>query len=168
MLTPIPAFLDRAAELHRIWGVRALHHHALEEVAAEHTVRKAEPLVKRESIGVRISAMGRRDPHGTARDRARSVAVEDGITREQRFEHRASLQVSRRAGFGHYIEDDQRAASEIVPTFESFTVSPYEAAWGELRESRERGPEAIGDGEQRAMPIPHRPGGRVDERAPTV
>ena len=90
MLHPAAKLLRRAAELHRIWRVRALHHHALEEIAAEHTVRGAKPLVKCERIGVRVSALGVREHHATARDRACSVADEDGIAREQRFEQLAS------------------------------------------------------------------------------
>src|SRR5256885_4290315 len=46
--------------------------------------------------------------------------------------------------------------------------SPHEAATGELCHRRERGPKTVRDGEQRAVPIPHRPGRRVDERAPAI
>ena len=64
MLAPSPALLGRAAELHRIWRVRPLHHHALEEIAAERTVCNAEPLVKCERFGVRVSALSRYQRYG--------------------------------------------------------------------------------------------------------
>ena len=59
VLHPTAKLLRRASELHRILGVRALHHHALEEIAAERAVRNAEPLVKRQRIGMRLSAESR-------------------------------------------------------------------------------------------------------------
>ena len=108
---------------------RFIQDYALEKIAADHTVRSVEPLVKRECIGVRVRA---------ARDRACSVAAKDGITREQRFEHCASLHVSRCAGFGNGIEHDERAPSEIVAAFDSLAISPHNAAWGECRESSKR------------------------------
>ena len=52
VFAPTAKFLDRGTELHRIRGVRALHHHALEEIAAEHTVRLTEPLVESERVCV--------------------------------------------------------------------------------------------------------------------
>ena len=52
MLRPATEFLGRGAELHRIRGVRALHHDALEEIAAEHSVRITKPLVESERVGV--------------------------------------------------------------------------------------------------------------------
>ena len=52
MLGPATEFLGRGAELHRIRGVRALHHDALEEIAAEHAVRLTEPLVETERVSV--------------------------------------------------------------------------------------------------------------------
>jgi len=58
MLHPAAEFLGGNSELHRVRRVRALHHHALEEIAAERTVRNAEALVKRERIGVRVSTVG--------------------------------------------------------------------------------------------------------------
>ena len=50
MLYPAPKFFGRRAQLHGIRRIRALHHHALEEIAAERTVRGTEPLVERERI----------------------------------------------------------------------------------------------------------------------
>lgn len=52
MLSPATEFLRHGAELHRIRGVRALHHDALEEITAEHAVRITEPLVETERVGV--------------------------------------------------------------------------------------------------------------------
>ena len=74
----------------------------------------------------------------------------------------------RRARFGNDIRHDERAATEVVAAFEGFAVSPHESATGELRHRRERGSETIRDGEQRAVPIPHCPGRRMDERAPAI
>ena len=55
-----------------------------------------------------------------------------------------------------------------MPPFEGFAIGPPEAATGELSQRRERGPETVRDGEQRAVPIPHRAARRVDQRAPTI
>ena len=68
MLHPAAKLLRRAAELHRIRRVRPLHHHALEEIAAEHTVGLAEPLVERERGVVAFDAQGRRKANGVDRD----------------------------------------------------------------------------------------------------
>ncbi|MCE9612345.1 MAG: hypothetical protein K8R23_19270 [Chthoniobacter sp.] len=65
--------------------------------------------------------------------------------------------VTPRPWFRHHIEHDQRAAPEIVPALQYFTIRPDEAASGELRRRPKRGLETIRDGEQRAVPIPHRP-----------
>ena len=43
MLHPTAELLRRAAELHGIRRVRTLHHHALEEIAAERAVRNRPP-----------------------------------------------------------------------------------------------------------------------------
>jgi hypothetical protein len=48
---PAAVFFRRAAELHRIQRIYALHHHALEEITIEHVIGGAEPLVPRQRIG---------------------------------------------------------------------------------------------------------------------
>ena len=106
--------------------------------------------------------------HGPARNSARHVATEHRLNRKQRFQHRPPLFVNRRVRFRNEIENDECAASEIVPPFKSFAVGPHEAATGEIRQRCERGPETVRDGEQRAVPIPHRPGRRVNECAPAI
>ena len=50
MLDPAAELLRRASQLRWISGICALHHHGLEEIAAERTVGSAEPLVKRQHI----------------------------------------------------------------------------------------------------------------------
>jgi len=50
MLDPAPKLLRRGAELHRIRRVRTLHHHALEEIAAEHSVNITKPLVESKRV----------------------------------------------------------------------------------------------------------------------
>ena len=72
MLHPTAELLRRAAELHGIRRVRALHHHALEEIAAEHSVNITKPLVESERVSVRINTprwagTSTTAPHGTGR-----------------------------------------------------------------------------------------------------
>ena len=52
MLHPSPKLLGRRAHLHRVNRIPVLHHHSLEEVAAEHTIGGTEPLVECETINV--------------------------------------------------------------------------------------------------------------------
>ena len=52
MLHPSTEFLGLAAELHRIRGVRVLHHGALEKIAPEHAVRITKPLAEGERVDV--------------------------------------------------------------------------------------------------------------------
>ena len=52
MLRPITEFLSCAPKLHRVNRIRALHHHALEEIAAERAVGLAELLVVSERVSV--------------------------------------------------------------------------------------------------------------------
>ena len=52
VLAPRPALLRRAPQLHRVNRIAALHHHALEEIAAKRAVRGTQPLIERQRIGV--------------------------------------------------------------------------------------------------------------------
>ena len=103
-----------------------------------------------------------------ARRRAGSIAAEHRISQEQRFQHRPSFLVARRPRFRHRIQHDKRAAPEIVPALQRFAIRPHEPTHCEFCQRPERGPETIGNGEQRAVPILHRPARRVDERSPTI
>ena len=64
---PAAKLLRRAPQLHRIQGIRPLHHHTLEKIAAQHTIRLTEPLIERELIGMIFDAELRREANGVDR-----------------------------------------------------------------------------------------------------
>ena len=168
MLHPPSKLLGRRLELHGIRGIRALHHHALEKIASHRAICSAEALVIRNCVGVGGSPERWDQRHGVTRHGAGCVAAEYLFSRDERFEGGPSPFVCRRAEFGHHIEHDERAASEVVAAFEGFAVGLHEAAVCEPRQGFEGGAEAVDDCEQCAVAIPHCAAWGVDECAPAV
>jgi hypothetical protein len=163
---PRSAFLRVAAELGGVWGVAPLHHHSLEELAAQVGVDGFEAEVEAH-CGVGFVADGRGEQEGVFRERL-PLAGREALGFNEAGKQLPALFIRGGAAGGNKIEQDEASAPDLVAAFERFAVGPEDAALGEQAQLVKGGGEPGFDGKSAAVAVPHGSRGHMNECPPAV
>ena len=163
------AFLQRAAQLHGVGRVGFFHHHALEELGFQLAIYLPEALVERERF-----VLGGHHLAGGEQERRFIACMESTrkwlLRNAQGFKELTALGIAwcEHRIRGDRIEQDQRAACDVMPAFQCFAVGPDEAVIGEITQLLHRITKTRRDGQPTTVAVPQRAGWCVDQRTPAI